>query len=295
MAPSPFSPRISRAPSAVALVCLLLPTNAFAWGPEGHTVVALIAERTLTTEANAEVGKLLDRGETLSSVATFADDYRTTCPATAPWHYVNVPLAAPDFDARRDCKAPQDCIVLAIERSIEILRDRKAPKADRSLALRLLVHWVGDLHQPLHATSNDDRGGNDQQVRLGGRSTNLHSLWDSVLIRLDGRSEVNLAKALFSSTTPATRTQLEKGTVGDWTRESHAAGKLAYEAIGAPPDKTRTLRLPDDYADEMQPLLADELLKGGLRLSRVLNEVLTTPGPAAAPATLAALRICAAP
>ncbi len=136
-------------------------STAHAWGSEGHQVIALIAQSQLTPKARAEVDRLLavEPGETLVSVSTWADERRN--PATAPWHYINFPRSDCLYNEQRDCPDGR-CVIVAIKRQLEVLVSGATD--DRKLtALKYLVHFMGDVHQPLHAGFQDDRGGNQYQ------------------------------------------------------------------------------------------------------------------------------------
>ena len=170
-------------------------SHALAWGQEGHSIVAEIAQRRLSPEAARMVERLLGRGHSLASVASWADDVRVTRPETSNWHFVDIPLAAPKYDAARDCKNdPKDgfCIVAELDRLRHDLR--YAAGNDQVEALKFAVHFVGDIHQPLH-TVLEDKGGNDIAVDLLMRgftcgqtrepseiATNFHAAWDFGLI-----------------------------------------------------------------------------------------------------------------
>jgi hypothetical protein len=141
--------------------------------------VATLAATILTTEARTQVASLLDPGTTTADISTWADEVRPTRPNTGPWPYVNIPRGAAGYNAKRDCA--RGCVVSAIEQSIRLLQDPSKGRAVRQEALKWLVHFVADLHQPLHAIA-DHRGGNDVPGQFNGRQTNLHRLWDVDLI-----------------------------------------------------------------------------------------------------------------
>jgi hypothetical protein len=152
---------------------------AFAWGKTGHRVVATLATNLLTPTAQAQVIELLNPGTSLAEIATWADEVRSSRPNTAHWHYVNIPRDASGYNAARDCR--RGCVVSAIEHSLRLLQDTSKGHAARQEALRRVVHFVADLHQPLHVIA-DDRGGNDVLLHFVGRQTNLHRLWDGDMI-----------------------------------------------------------------------------------------------------------------
>lgn len=163
---------------------------AFAWGSEGHRLVAEAAQVRLSARAQMEVQKLLalEPGATLASISTWADEIRS--PATAPWHYLNFPRGDCHYDPAKVCE-DGNCAVAAIERQTAVLAS-KAPDSQRLEALKWVVHLAGDLHQPLHGGFADDRGGNRFQLERFGKGTNLHAMWDSGLIKQvdGGREEV---------------------------------------------------------------------------------------------------------
>lgn len=165
------------------LACLVTrPIDAQAWGAEGHRLIADVAESKLSWRARAEITRLLalEPGATLASVSTWADEFRS--PPTAPWHYVNLPRDTNcRYDSERSC-IQGACVVGAIERHVAVLAS-KAPDLQRLKALKYVVHFVADAHQPLHAGFADDRGGNNCQLQAFGRGTNLHAVWDTGLIQ----------------------------------------------------------------------------------------------------------------
>lgn len=185
---------------ALALAALA-PLHTYAFGTEGHQIVAALAEQRLSDHARAEAGKLLalEPGSTLVSISVWADETRS--PSTAAWHYVNLPRDADcQYDAARDSPDGQ-CVVAAIERQRRVLASA-APDVERLEALKYLVHFVADVHQPLHAGYADDRGGNKYQVQAFGRGTNLHAVWDSALIAQWPGGTSALFTELSASTLP---------------------------------------------------------------------------------------------
>lgn len=192
---------------AIALTGLLITNSALAWGPLGHRIVARLAEAQLAPRARAEVGRLLQEqgARHLSDVAVWADDLRDTDPAlfkrTSRQHYVN--FHSPDclYDPPLDCPDGQ-CVVAAISHYAAILGDRSRPDAERAQALDFVVHFVGDVHQPLHASSGGDFGGNDYQVRWHDRGTNLHRVWDSLMLDDAHLSAAAYTRMLLDEATP---------------------------------------------------------------------------------------------
>ena len=185
----------------------------------------------LTPAARARVLEILGPGNTMASVASWADEVRRARPETGPWHYIDIPLDKPRLDMERDC-AKGDCIVSAISRFRQVLRDPATPAEQRTEALMFLIHFVGDMHQPLHSSDNHDRGGNGVQVQFHDRPTNLHSFWDSGLLgRLagGGRALPELSREVGKAPE-----EWSKGTVTDWAEQSHKVGrKFVYRQTAA--------------------------------------------------------------
>lgn len=174
-------PRFRRWPGVLLLAISLLTTvRAFGWGAQGHEVVALVAWQRLTPQTRQEVTRLLalEPGQTMESIATWADEHRS--PATGVWHYVNFPRNSCEYEAERDCPGGR-CVVAAIAHQATVLASH-ASDAERLKALKYLVHLVGDVHQPLHAGYQDDRGGNRFQLQAWMQARNLHAVWDSGLL-----------------------------------------------------------------------------------------------------------------
>lgn len=238
------------------------PIHAKAFGSEGHHIVATIAERQLSDRARSEVARLLtlEPGATLASISTWADDTRT--PSTAAWHYVNLPRDADcHYDAARDCPDGQ-CVVGAIQRQRKVLAST-ASDAERLRALKYLVHFVADVHQPLHAGYADDRGGNKYQVQAFGRGTNLHALWDTGLIDQSSGA----LSALLAESRAAGPVTADVSMPTQWAEEScrivAAAGFYpSGHKIGA------------DYLQRMTPTLQERLAAAGRRLATLLNNSL---------------------
>ncbi len=249
-----------------AVACTLaLPMPVYAWGADGHRIVARLAQGQLSPAARAEVTKLLalEPGATLESVSTWADE--TRAPGTAPWHYVNFPRAAAcSYDSASMCAGGQ-CVVGAIEQQLAVLTST-ATDEERLRALKYIVHFVGDVHQPLHAGYADDRGGNSYQLQAFGHGTNLHSLWDSGLIL---NWPGGLA-ALFDAAAADKSAVSAAGDPAAWAEESCRI----VEQSGFYP---ATHKLEPEYAQRWAPTLVHQLAAAGNRLARVLNGALAKP------------------
>ena len=164
----------------VLLSLLLFSNNLFAWGAIGHRIVGKIAEDNLTPKAKESIALLLP-GQTLADVSTWADMIRSdpNWVVAKPWHFLDIA----DGQTYDSSSAPtQGNVITAITAMVNTLKNPSAPLAEKQNALKFIVHFVGDIHQPLHAGRPEDRGGNTIKVSLIGRSMNLHSVWDSGMI-----------------------------------------------------------------------------------------------------------------
>jgi hypothetical protein len=249
---------------------LLVASNALGWGREGHRVVSTIAERHLNATAREHVQQILGPKVSLAEISTWADEIRPSRPATAPLHYIDIPLNVSAIDAARDCPN-DDCVTVAIDRFVAVLRNEASTPEAKEEALRFVVHFVADLHQPLHCADDHDRGGNDVRVTFYGEKANLHSVWDTLLIeRIDPDPET-YANRLDAALTDSTIRTFEQGTVEDWALESHAvAQKVVY---GALPSR-ETIDIGTDYSQVASGAADLQLQKAGIRLAFILNEAL---------------------
>jgi nuclease S1 len=228
------------------LVVLLLPyalaAPAFAWGPEGHSIVAEIAQRHLTPAAAQQVRDILENNASLASIANWADDYRALHPATTRWHFVDIPIDAQDYVEDRDY-APSsegDCVIHEISRDLEALTSESSTPLQRQEALKFVVHFVGDVNQPLH-TVKELQGYNQMDVCYFSSpakndcvATNLHTIWDVGLIRWIFYGWGGYVDYLESDWIPRQdRAALSAGTPVDWALEAHkAAREIAVAGVG---------------------------------------------------------------
>lgn len=281
---------------ATAALVALAPARASAWGYEGHQVVALIARGYLTPAVRAKVDALLAADtdgltvHDMASEATWADAYRGAGHReTAQWHFVDIEIDHANVNAA--CfgfpRAPAgaasagpatDCVVNKAAEFAAELRDPATSPEERLLALKFVLHFVGDLHQPLHAGDNHDRGGNCVPVALGGvRSTNLHAWWDTGVVQLLGDSPENVAAQLSAQITPAQRTQWERGDPTSWALESYGVAKASVYTLGTPADCGRDaapITLSTAYVTAAKAVAAAQLERAGVRLAAVLNRAL---------------------
>lgn len=281
--------------SAGAVVgCLLLaaPTGALAWGRTGHAVVAEIARGYLTPKAAAAVDALLaSDADTLtptdfSARASWADAYRRDHKETTEWHFVDTELDHPDLSAAcygfpaaaaLASQGPsKDCVVNKINQFSAELGDPATSPGERLLAFKFLIHFVGDLHQPLHAADHEDRGGNCVPLALGGpRTVNLHSYWDTVAVEAIDTDPARLAATLEARITPAQKSEWERGDTTAWAMEAFDVARAKVYTLGSKPgcaNDAIPLSLPEGYEAQAKEVVALQMERAGVRLALLLNK-----------------------
>lgn len=259
---------------------LLCASPALAWGGSGHRIVALIAEHYLTPQARAGVQRLLSENQTLEDIANWADEYRQQCANTGPWHYVNIPLDEQRYAADRYCPGDKSCVIRVLEQSSALLADAARSDAERRYALHLLVHFAGDLHQPLHSGDRADRGGNDMHVRFEGRAMSLHVLWDAGLIDWTRRREREYAELLLRALSPGLRFSISQGPISSWALQAKRAARRAYADLPEARSASEAVDLDAGYARSLLPVVDRQLARAGVRLAALLNDAFARPGPA---------------
>jgi hypothetical protein len=260
----------------VVLACMMWVPVARAWGPQGHRVVAALAQRHLSRSAAGEVTRLLAPEHTgsLADIANWADSIRNQPTQAALWartrrmHYVHLDDPQCRYVAARDC-ADGQCVVGALRHFVAVLADRGQPLAVRRQALKFVVHFAGDIHQPLHAGYRDDRGGNLYQVQFEGRGSNLHRVWDSGLLYtrgLDWTAYANELDARAVAHLPWSIPASDNSYVA-WAQESC---RITGEA-GFYPAKRK---ISQAYVRAELPVAEQRLREAGWRLAEVLNTAL---------------------
>lgn len=266
----------------LALAFLGAPSEARAWGDDGHMIVGEIAWQELGPEARQAVADLLrDDDRMLAYASTWADRLRSD-PAwdwLKPQHYVNAPDGETSFDLERDCPPPRGCVIRAIREQAATLSDPATPRPERLQALKLLAHFVGDLHQPLHAAYGSDRGGNQVEVTFFGQPTNLHRLWDTLLLQrrlgwFRSWSRRRLARRLAGSITPEERSRWAQGTPLEWAQESFALARSHVYIAGAGDGLVAGDELGEAYYERNLPVVKEQLQKAGVRLAWLLGRAL---------------------
>lgn len=309
-----------------AVLSLCVATPGFCWGPEAHKIVAFLAARNLSPDVVAQVNRLLaidnfsEAPQGLADVSGLAD---MPCPqpflacrtdVNRFWHFTDIPIAADGYDRSRDCVNPSgddQCSVEQIQRMVAVLQDPTATQQDQAQALEFLVHFVGDLHQPLHSSDNNDEGGNLLKIQFlnrcsygscscgGPQCMNLHRIWDTDMVRdllgcgstcTDGALS-DYADNLAAGITDDQFAQWSMGLPSDWANESHnAARDVSYAnlplscAAGGTCSTCSTVRcgqgctpcvfeyvLTNEYEDAVRDQINTQMQRAGVRLATLLN------------------------
>jgi hypothetical protein len=245
------------------------------WGAVGHRTVGSIAQKHLTPKALAGVRDLLG-GQSLADVANWADSVRSL-PAykqTGPWHYINLPLGL-NYDAfkSRVENMLEANVYSALVAQMQLITDNAVSRERKVAALKFIVHFVGDLHQPMHVSREEDKGGNTIQLNYDGQGTNLHAVWDSKLIDHTGLDYQQLA-AKYDNAPPAQIRQWQNDPVVKWMWESYQITGQLYAEVDSMHDRS----IGQAYYDEHIATVALRLEQAGVRLAGLLN-VLFRNGP----------------
>ena len=262
--------------AAAATAFALTPAPAFAWGKTGHRVVAAIADAQLSGLARAHVKEILGEAESLDEAANWPDEMRSNPSSfwqktSTPWHYVTLNGIVYDH------APPEGDALEALNKYSAVLRDPNANLADKQLALRFVVHIVGDLHQPLHIGKCCDRGGNDIKVKWFGRDLNLHSVWDSALVDEQQLSFTEMTAKLQRHTSNADVIAWWDINPRDWISESGQIRETIYPRPSDDPKKVPELSY--SYVYQHTPIMERRLKQAGVRLAAYLNALYAEPRP----------------
>lgn len=308
----------------LVLAAFCAPTPARAWGCEGHQIVALLAEKHLTPNAVEMVKEILAASpidpalsrfckegniDAMADAATWADDVRSKRPNTAPWHYVDIPRGTTRREVEKYCDPKEGCVTQAIRDQLAILRSTDADALKRAEALRFLIHFVGDLQQPLHAATNNDQGGNcvpvaffDTLPQLRNPQTesyapNLHAVWDTnILGKATAGKSLDQVAAELDQSLQKKIAGWQKGSpdVDSWAWESYQLavkkvyGKLPARVVVEQPQTIKSCaddnhvaernlklneRLENPYQQMAAPVVRQQVAKGGARLAMLLNQL----------------------
>ncbi len=245
------------------LILLICSYSVFAWGQLGHRVVGKIAENHLTPQAKKAMQEILGT-ESLAVASTWMDEVKSddTYDHTHVWHYTTVPDGKTYADAEKNEKGD---VVMAIENMKVILQSSLSSENEKKEALKFLIHLIGDIHQPLHVGNGEDRGGNDYKIKWFYESSNLHRIWDSEMIDFKQFSYTELAENIDHIDVETIKI-LQATNAEDWANEAATIRPSLYPDPGLE-------KLSYEYAYQHWNLMQEQLLKGGIRLAGVLNEI----------------------
>lgn len=234
------------------------------WGKNGHRATGEIAESYLTKKTKRKINKLL-KGQSLAFVSTFADEIKSDKKYDKyySWHYINM-----RFDETYETaeKNPEGDLVTGITACISILKDKNSTEEEKVFFLKMLVHFVGDLHQPMHIGRREDKGGNTIQVQWFGKGSNLHKVWDTNMIDDFKMSYTDLANS--SKTLSKTQVKaIQEGSLIDWVTEVHKITKEVYGSVKV----GENLRY--QYSYHHFGIVRQQLQRGGIRLAKILNDI----------------------
>lgn len=263
-------PRSKQSVPLIALfLIIMMPSIALAWGPTGHRMVATLAERQIDQKAHADIQHLLGvlGASSLADIANWADEMRgdpaqrELSRSTSRLHYVNFSDSRCLYEPVKICVDGQ-CVVAAINHYAAVLGDRSATDTTRADALRYLVHFVGDAHQPLHAGYRPDRGGNNYQVRFNGKGSNLHAIWDSQILASRHLGWKEYARRLQRP--PVSDNDQDPA---DWAEQSC---RITRDDGIYPASRT----IDKAYLDRMRPIVERQIRLAAKRLADLLDRTL---------------------
>ncbi len=245
------------------LICLMLPSKSHAWGKKGHRIVGQIAYNHMTKKAQKNLKKLMGN-ESVAIAGYWMDHIRAdkNYNYQTPWHYCTIP----DGKTYAEAGTPDEGdAIVTLQRIISELKSKKFTNDGELHAVRMLIHLVGDIHQPLHVGNGEDRGGNQVKVKFMWKDSNLHRVWDSGLIDEEGLSYTEyVANIDFAS--EANITKWQSASVMDWALESKSYREQIY-------DMPKNKKLSFKYIFDNTNLANQRLLQAGIRLAGIFNEI----------------------
>lgn len=241
---------------------LLITGQAFGWGPTGHRAMGLIAERNLSKKAKKEIDRILG-GESMAMTSTWMDEIRsdTTFRYSYDWHWVTIPDGQTYEQAEKN---PKGDVIEAIERIIAELKSGKFSGKEETIRLKMLVHLIGDIHQPLHVGLGPDRGGNNVKVMWFRADSNLHRVWDSDMIDDKNLSYTELA-TWVGQPGATDLAKWQKSSVREWAKESISYRKQVYDYGDG--------KVGYEYSYKYFDIVKLRLQQSGVRLAAILNEI----------------------
>lgn len=245
--------------------------SASAWSQKGHDTVAYIAEKHLSEAAADSVSALLD-GRSPVYWANWLDNASHTpdYAYTKTWHYKNIDEGIGYSEAPLN---PKGDVVTAIREQIAVLSDQKSTRSQKTLALKILIHTVGDMHQPMHMGHLSDLGGNKVKVKFFGRDANLHSIWDGSLMNSGRAWSYTEWQQQIDRLRPEEEMFEASGNIDQWAEQTYAIACRVYDYF------PEYAKVSYNEVAKWTPVIEQQLLRGGLRLARILNAVYDPVSP----------------
>jgi S1/P1 Nuclease len=265
----------------ILLVILLLGSfcgNALAWGDTAHQVICEVAFRLAKPATQAEIQRLINSDPSAIfpdfSESCMLADHQRTRPAE---HFLNLPRDSAGVSSDQ-CPLAQKCVLTAILSDLKIVSSKNEPDASRLFALESLGHWVGDIHQPMHVSFEDDKGGNT--ISVSGCARNLHAVWDSCLVDYAvGRDVAKASASLMAMITPDMQAQWRSSSPRDWANETFAIAKAGTARYCVVHDQScdptgESLTITTEYLESNKLVVREQLQKAAVRLARILDSAL---------------------
>lgn len=239
--------------------------SASAWSQKGHDTIAYIAEQHLSPEAYEAVTTLL-QGRSMIYWANWLDNASNTpeYEYSKTWHYKNIDA---DQTYEESTINPKGDIVTALNTQIAVLADTTVSVENRRLALKMIIHLVGDLHQPMHMGHASDYGGNTIEVSYFGTKRKLHGIWDSQLVESAHRWSYTEWQYNIDRISPEMEAEIGKGTIDDWGKETYLIAEKVYDYFRP------NSKVSYDAVAKWTPVIERQFLYGGIRLAKVLNDI----------------------
>lgn len=250
-------------------ICLSLSFQTMAWGLLGHRIVGEVADSYITKKTRKAITGILGN-ESIAMSSNWADFIKsdTNYKYLDTWHYVNIRSGVPQQEFMRQLETDTATNAYTkINYLVNQLKSGQGTQAEKIMNLRLLIHFVGDMHQPMHVGRPDDRGGNRVRVLWFNDPYNLHQVWDEVLITFQKLSYTEFARAI-NYTTKEQRKQWQSESISQWMYDTYQNTELIYADV-----KTKEDKLGYEYNFKYKDMLEQQLLKGGVRLAGILNDI----------------------
>ena len=248
----------------ILILCTSFNTSNVRWGATGHRVIGEIADDYLKASSKRKIQKLLKR-KSLAFVSTFADEIKSDKRYSEfyTWHYINMPL---DATYETSKKNPSGDLVTGISYCQKIIKDKNSSSDDKAFYLKLLIHLVGDLHQPMHIALEEDKGGNDFKLQWFYKDSNLHRVRDTEMINSFNMGYIELAENADVLSKKQVKA-VQQGTVIDWVNETHILSNNVYASV----KKDENLRYR--YSYDHFKTVRSQLQIAGIRLAKILNDL----------------------